>query len=123
MSLLSLESYSALASMPPMSIDCVGGAFQRNTDLTKPATPAQVEFVGETTMNEQYVLSPQTSASQALSAMALPLDFANPHGSLPSAIEIFAFALCCPKSFAKAVEPMPSTMHWPVFGMKRSSPL
>src|SRR5258708_24547049 len=123
MSLLSVESYSALASMPLICIDCVVGAFQRKTDFTKPATPVHVELGGDTMTNVQYVLSPQTIASQALRATGPFFDFAKPQGSFPSAIETLALALCCPKSFANAVDPMPSTMHWPVFGIHTSSPL
>src|SRR5205814_6659858 len=109
--------------MPLMSSHCVGGAFQRKTDLTKPATPDHAAPGGATTTNEQYVLSPHTMASHARSATDPPDDAANPHGSLPSATWIFAFALCCPRSLAKAVEPIPRTMHWAVFGKSRSSPL
>jgi hypothetical protein len=109
--------------MPLMSSDCVVGAFQRKIDLMKPATPVHVEFVGETSTKEQYVLSPHTSASHALSVRPPPFVLAKPHGSLPSATEILALALCCPRSLANAVDPMPSTMHCPVFGSHRSSPL
>src|SRR5690242_17068504 len=109
--------------MPLISIDWLGGAFQRKIDLTKPATPVHVESVGETTTNEQYGLSPHTIASHARSVRAPLLVLAKPQGSLPRATEIFALALCCPSSLANAVDPMPSTMHWPVFGCVRSSPL
>src|SRR5262245_20224732 len=111
MSLLSVESYSLLASMPLMSIHCAGGAFQRKIDLTKPATPVHVEFGGDTSTNEQYVLSPHTIASHALSVSAPPFVLAKPHGRRPSATQILALGLCCPSSLANAVEPMPSTMH------------
>src|SRR5258708_11048881 len=102
---------------------CLAGGFQRKRCSRKPATPVHVELGGDTMTNVQYVLSPQTIASQALSATGPLFDFAKPQGSFPSAIETLALALCCPKSFANAVEPMPSTMHWPVFGIHTSSPL
>ena len=49
----SVGSWGALASMPLMSIDCEGGAFQRKTDLMNPATPAQLEPGWATRMNVQ----------------------------------------------------------------------
>src|SRR5690349_19015218 len=109
--------------MPLTSSICVGGAFQRKTDLTKPATPDHAVVGGATTTNVQYVVSPHTTASHALNNIGPPDVAANPHGSLPSAACIRAFARCWPSSLANAVDPKPRTMHCAVFGRKRSSAL
>src|SRR5438552_12243780 len=105
MAALYVGSKIALSSMPPMSTDCVVGAFQRKTALTKPATPDHAVAGGAAITNEQYVLSPHTMASQALSVMGPPAVVAKPQGSLPSAVYILAFALCWLSSFENAVEP------------------
>src|SRR5690242_20345087 len=106
-----------------MFTDCVGGAFHRKTALMKPATPFQAVPGGATNTNEQYVWSPHTMPSQPSRVTEPPAVLENPQGSLPSATEILAFADCWLKSLGNDVEPRPMTMHWPVFGNHRSSPL
>jgi hypothetical protein len=53
MAVLRVGSCGALASMPLTSMVWVGGAFQRNTALMKPATPAQVLAGGAASTNTQ----------------------------------------------------------------------
>ena len=53
MAVLTVGSFGALASMPLMSRDWVGGAFQRKIDLMNPAMPDQVVAVGAAITNTQ----------------------------------------------------------------------
>ena len=70
----------------------------------------------------QYVLLPQTTASQAVRVTAPPFVVAAPQGSCLSAVCIKVLEAFWWMSFAMAVEPMPSTLQELVRGVQRSSP-
>ena len=102
------------ADVDPLGLRCVPS--EHGLDETGDA--GQVEPGGATRTNEQYVVSPHTTASQASRETTPPGTLAKPHGNFPRAADIFAFADCWPSSLANAVDPMPMTMHWPVFGIQ-----